>query len=875
MTDHTKYIFNNNEYGKGRLVLAVVRQYLQDNESTLSDVQQAFPSSLQGSLDVVMSMDDLIIRQNNNRDTKKRYFEGDNETIETHDVDLVVVTREWGVDNIGRFIGKARELGYEITEVSEANDLDENELVIELSEAAIRNGYIKIPASQTLFESKYIADNEQDTQVESFILEIPGNEILNTHVLKNKGMLRKRFNAFFRSHNIQPDTAVKFTMIDNGKFKMSFNSEIKAIKELFDEYKSQPKNNWVDNYKERSQQLSSYKDKNLSEYDTGLLKDIWLSHNNGVFDVGSNCLSDVDFKNLLPELPLYTSKIINKPSPETWTEVNSWFRKLLDDKKISRKPYNVINRVFCTAEPKSYSTLLTLRKLNKLIKKLNYLYNLDVSEDDNWSVSNISLLNAIKSQGLQSEDDFYVNTFITELYKKLVENKNTETTKKPENLTNDGDNAMLCQNIIYYGPPGTGKTYKLQQLLKDNYTDNQILLDLSLWLNSKLDELGWLEIIILILLDSDVPMKVSAITSHEYYNVKAKINERDANLRATAWSALQSHAVLDSKTVNYSSRREPLVFDKSEDSSWYIVDDQLDQLDEYRKKLAEIKTGPIEKETIKRYDFVTFHQSYGYEEFIEGLRPSVTDDGDISYEIKQGVFKRVCKQAEADPDNQYAIVIDEINRGNISKIFGELITLVEVDKRAGKKNELTVTLPYSGLPFSVPSNLDIIGTMNTADRSLAHIDVALRRRFDFIELRTDYSLISDNVEGVNLKRMLYAMNQRIELLLDRDHILGHALIMNVTSIASLAHTFETNIMPLLEEYFFENWDKINQVLNKNGFIKELKGAHNTWLGSDDDYASKSYRINTGPLKEVDAYKEIYSNVPSSAFVECDKASEDI
>ena len=873
MTDHTKYIFNNIEYGKGRLVLAVIKQYIQDNESTLSEVQHTFPSSLQGSLDVVMSMDDLIIRQNNNRDTKKRYFEGDNETIETHDVDLVVVTREWGVDNIGRFIGKARELGYEITEVSEANDLDENELVIELSEAAIRNGYIKIPASQTLFESKYIADNEQDTQVESFILEIPGNEILNTHILKNKGMLRKRFNAFFRSHNIQPDTAVKFTMIDNGKFKMSFNSEKKTIKELFDEYKSQPRINWIDNYKERSQQLSSYKDKKLSEYDTAVLKDIWLSQDNGVFDVGSNCLSNVDFKSLLPELPLYTSKIISKPSPETWTEVNSWFRKLLEDKKITRKPYNVINRVFCSADPGSYSTLLTNKMLYKLIKKLNDLYNLDISEKGKWSILNTGLLAAIKSQGLQSEDEFYVNTFVTELYNKFVDNKNSEINSETENMFNNGDNVMLCENIIYYGPPGTGKTYKLQRLLEDDYTSKDTKQGYIAWLSSKLEGLSWFEIVVLVLLDSDGAISVSEVISHEYFKLKVDIKGRSSNIPQTAWAALQTHTIQDSVTVKYSKRIEPAVFDKTKDSTWFIVESEKEQLAEYAKILSEFKAGPKEVDVVKRYKFVTFHQSYGYEEFVEGLRPVTTPTGDIAYEIRKGVFKEICEQARRDPENKYAIVIDEINRGNISKIFGELITLVEIDKRSGADNELTLTLPYSGNEFSVPSNLDIIGTMNTADRSLTHIDVALRRRFDFIELRTDYSLISDDVEGINLKRMLYAMNQRVELLLDRDHILGHALIMNVNSITSLKHTFETNIMPLLEEYFFENWDKINQVLNNNGFIQEKKGAHNIWLGSDDEYAAKSYRISTSSLKNVEAYKSIYSNVDSSAFSECDKEVE--
>ena len=457
--------------------------------------------------------------------------------------------------------------------------------------------------------------------------------------------------------------------------------------------------------------------------------------------------------------------------------------------------------------------------------------------------------------------DWYDNNIIRDQGKQEYLMTNTEAHTERDKIP--------CLNVIYYGPPGTGKTYKLQELLKDNYTDENDIPDKNIWLNKKLEDLSWFEIIVLVLLDSGGYKKVADIVSHEYYKIKAKLNERGANLRATAWSALQSHTVHGSATVNYKSRVEPLVFNKTDDTLWYIDENQLDQLEEYKNLLTQLKTGPEQVESIKRYAFVTFHQSYGYEEFIEGLRPITDSEGNITYEVKPGVFKRICKQAEVDPDNQYAIVIDEINRGNISKIFGELITLVETDKRAGAENALMLTLPYSGLPFSVPSNLDIIGTMNTADRSLTHIDVALRRRFEFIELRTDYSLIPDDIDGINLRRMLYAINQRIELLLDREHILGHALLMNVGSIEELEHTFTTNVMPLLEEHFFENWDKINRVLNNNGFIEEKNDASTTWLGESDDYTAKSFRINLNALDDVSAYRKIYSDVPENAFAECD------
>ncbi|MBR4891768.1 MAG: AAA family ATPase [Alphaproteobacteria bacterium] len=224
--------------------------------------------------------------------------------------------------------------------------------------------------------------------------------------------------------------------------------------------------------------------------------------------------------------------------------------------------------------------------------------------------------------------------------------------------------------------------------------------------------------------------------------------------------------------------------------------------------------------------FVTFHQSMAYEEFVEGIKPVIKQDGieegessQVQYTNASGIFKNIVNEAKANRDKKYVLIIDEINRGNISKIFGELITLIEPSKRLWNEEPMTVTLPYSQEPFNVPNNLYLIGTMNTSDRSIAAVDIALRRRFFFVPMRPEDNLVTD-VQGIYLHSIFKNLNKKIEILLDEDHMIGHSYLMGCKTVAEVKKVWFDEIMPLLNEYFYGDWDRLSLVLGDDFVVQQ-------------------------------------------------------
>jgi predicted Mrr-cat superfamily restriction endonuclease len=400
-------------------------------------------------------------------------------------------------------------------------------------------------------------------------------------------------------------------------------------------------------------------------------------------------------------------------------------------------------------------------------------------------------------------------------------------------------------NQILYGPPGTGKTFKLKDKYFPMYTTKETSLSAEQHFKNVVSECSWWQVIALALLELGDASKVAEIMNNRWVIKKSELSDAKS-IRPIMWSCLQSHTIQTSETVGVKQRQAPFIFNKKNESYWEILEMEVrEQIPELYEMLESVNNfNPSSDKEIQRYVFTTFHQSYSYEDFIEGIKPIMIDselDGNVAYHIEDGVFKQLCKKAALDPENRYAIFIDEINRGNVSAIFGELITLIEQDKRKGATNAMSALLPYSKKPFSVPQNVDIYGTMNTADRSVEALDTALRRRFSFEEMLPKPELLKDKGENgsgkvgaIVLEELLTTINERIEALVDRDHTIGHAFFMEVDSLDSLRNVFANKVIPLLQEYFYGDYAKMEMVIGPDFFNSEKRKKKVTFAIQSED-----------------------------------------
>lgn len=445
------------------------------------------------------------------------------------------------------------------------------------------------------------------------------------------------------------------------------------------------------------------------------------------------------------------------------------------------------------------------------------------------------------------------------------------------------------RNVIIYGPPGTGKTYLINKFCKFYFKDKSTQhIPLIRKQEELLLKLSWQDVIAMTLYDNvleyggdkeyenqDFGLYISEIMESPFmqifYGAQEEKDTKFKDLRYKIGAILRLYSSPDVNALDSVDDSSQCLFLKSdqeraiEGNQWGQLERKWCLTDEGRlyaqEKLETIIDAfeNLQDYTLSYKDyvrFVTFHQSFSYEEFIEGLKP-VTHDGEIQYKVVDGIFKEICSIAQNDPENTYFLVIDEINRANISKVFGELITLIEDDKRLGRENEIVLQLPYSKNDFGVPRNLVILGTMNTADRSIALLDIALRRRFTFVEQMPDPSLL-DSIEGLDLGALLTQINKRITVLLGRDYQIGHSYFMSIKTVEELHFAWYRRIMPLLQEYFYHDWERLKAVVG-NDFVKPMtidkKTLQDLSNFCDPESQFEVYTYDTGP-NFLDALKAI-------------------
>lgn len=641
------------------------------------------------------------------------------------------------------------------------------------------------------------------------------------------------------------------------------------------------------------------------------IQDLWYTRDNRVASLRQGGMSHEEFIQAKDDLRELTRLIASGCTLEVFELAHQRLQSLKEQGKLKKFYRALCSRTFAAFYPSQITSIINEGVFFSVYNYCNNHFQLNLPKDGEWTPSkwfklNIALKETFHRYLNNDPDDIELNMSLWHLYELEIEEEGNSADSIESSILSDDDRGnepndiLPAKNLILYGPPGTGKTYKT------------------------------------------IEIAVRACEPQAYARLEGK-----------------------EKT-------------------------------ERRTELKKMYDTLIDE---KRIRFITFHQSFGYEEFIEGLRAETSDDGNVRYDIKPGVFKQICEDASfgnagaqlalddalekfkaqcaekdtivlkttngsifrvsyannstfrvfpsqskndqldkgypasienirrlyqgekeniynisyvrgilqylikewhlpATPEapqtkkkQNYVLIIDEINRGNISRIFGELITLIETSKRAGESEALSVSLPYSSQPFSVPNNLYIIGTMNTADRSLTALDTALRRRFEFQPLMPDVSVLNDTViQGINLTELLTTLNARIQALYDSEHTLGHAFFMPVVqekdnpveAFKKLKRVMKNKILPLLEEYFYNDWQKIRLVLGDNQkaekslhFVRSVENQNDlaTLFGKtaidDLQEAGISYQLckdNDPVWDNALAYQQIY-NLGSTAAVQ--------
>ncbi|MBN2733806.1 MAG: AAA family ATPase [Methanomicrobiaceae archaeon] len=573
------------------------------------------------------------------------------------------------------------------------------------------------------------------------------------------------------------------------------------------------------------------------------------------------------------------------------------------DNRIKQQLLDISNQ---NREIHVFSSYDQINNINNPELKFNNFQDID----DNWT-KDVHVIDIIKETEISDDIDEKISQTLDGLFELLLK---TSEIEHPDSIKTEVKQikneypiiSRLLSNkkqVIFYGPPGTGKTYQANNfihssgiqgydLLKETLSDQRIF-SVTIYepRDGRVRELKEGETFKYIWNDENSKNSGSR-GGRNYQNFFEEIQEGDIAFAYTAVEPkgyttivkctqksadyLIFEIIKQFKGPRYKQIKESPLFVNSRlragTMSFSLL--KLSEKDikaimalsnEISPNILGINFEPS-KEMKKNTQFVTFHPSFAYEDFIEGLRPVTDENGKISYNIEDGIFKKISYDAfnvlldhaglnvsweestdipdltskdkeilkKLAPKVPFYLIIDEINRGDMSRIFGELITLLEADKRYCEDNELVTTLPYSKNKFAIPPNLYIIGTMNTADKSIALVDIALRRRFGFIEMMPDYNVLEKNLTSSDKKiqeiydlaiLVLKNINENILKNYDRDHQIGHSYLLKLKESKSRSDAIENlcfiwyyEILPLMQEYFYDSPKKLKQVIG-DGFIE--------------------------------------------------------
>ncbi len=966
--DHTRYsFFGSKKLYKNHLIREVIAYYLKNKpNTTLSILKNTFPKKSDFNVDMFATGQDY---ETFNKDKKERYFD---EPFNLSNGEIFYLSNNWGGDVFQDLLKDLREtFGYEIEAINNNNAKNINvhrDLFIEIAESNnLKYQKGKVAQYFQIYPNNISHEGSRGTHYE-FISE-KGVLYLDIHIESKAKtdirQLRKRIKEFSENHgysfytNVRP-VRVNISTLDDSDIKDTFN-EIYAV------FQPAIENVYGETLIGKAKKVFLHRFPTFNNFENPSEKYLDEEYNYKVecLEKSKKYLDELTEDNALEIIP----KILNSTGDCNlfrWQSIDN-LKKLPQD-KLSWL-YQLTNRLVVSFQNDvlkddfddiAQGILGVLKSKAFVWKYMSYLlFVLDQKKhisvqasaiDDSLKFFHREAF--VKGSLISYATYMVVVNFAFEIMYLLEEwkpknmidmhsffwvlskNKDYIAKLSPTNdvIISKKDTAMTL-NTILYGPPGTSKTYSTTNMAVE-------IID-GIASTSNKDAKKRFE-------ELQSNGQISMITFHQSYGYEEfveglKASSIDGNISYDIQDGIFKKMSLNAKSINPTSRLENFSFNTSrifkmslggiydpDIKEWCLDNDYIsmgwgENIDfssmtndeiwiKFRDDMKVFLKDKIDEKDIRYTTQVMFQfknymregdlvlvshgnstissigQIDGEYEFNDNAEIRYSQFRKIKWLIKDANIpiekiynKKLSQQTlyEFDKDaikkdsfsglfeinkksnENYVLIIDEINRGNISKIFGELITLVEPSKRLNNDDEMKVTLPYSGEEFEVPSNLYIIGTMNTADRSIALLDTALRRRFEFIEMMPNIKQVREEIgiiDSIDVAKLLKRINKRIEVLYDRNHMIGHTYFLDVKTFDTLKDVIQNRVIPLLQEYFYDDWKKINMVFNNNGFIVENSIKDSLFSNVEDpdlDEELKIYSINIDALDDREEYQKIY------------------